>query len=469
MQKLAAKEQKAVNKNVKAQAGDTGMQDTDDSKTRGCGQYGGANCTVTGLVNTGAKMGDSIGSAMGSMAVNNAGQQSQQTLAAKGANATAVDFNQAQVDAAKSAQKAEESVMIVDSVAAALQSERLLAHMVGQGAVKNMGVMEKNNLSDELTATEADRATLANNVKISKANQQKFNQYTSMLQAKCSPTLATTANPNGYTDCLKKAKNDAAATVAKVASQNVNDNQASELAYQQAAMTSTMTALVDTAKNIATHAAAMKADSIIAGTTVPTGGGFLFNPSAPGTNPNDVAPAATPDTGAVVANTDNSAAPTNPNDAQFNPGGNPNDGNPAPTPGDLIPGALAGNQNPSTAGGGGVGGTTAAKDDTVAATGKKAADSVGTYTASDGSGSMFSKAGGSGSGPGVGMDMGFAELLKKMLPGGEDEKKAEPAALAFTDRSLASDQAAVIGRNKNIFEEIHKRYQKKNSEGAIVF
>jgi hypothetical protein len=71
----------------------------------------------------------------------------------------------------------------------------------------------------------------------------------------------------------------------------------------------------------------------------------------------------------------------------------------------------------------------------------------------------------------VGVDDSFANLLKKFLPGGEDEKaKAQdPAALAFNDRAPASDQAAVMGRNKNIFDAIHSRYVKKLTEGAVVF
>lgn len=65
--------------------------------------------------------------------------------------------------------------------------------------------------------------------------------------------------------------------------------------------------------------------------------------------------------------------------------------------------------------------------------------------------------------------MNFGDLLKKLLPG-DNEKKEERASLELdSDRSPASDKAAVIGRNKNIFQEISKRYQKKNNEGAVIF
>ena len=63
----------------------------------------------------------------------------------------------------------------------------------------------------------------------------------------------------------------------------------------------------------------------------------------------------------------------------------------------------------------------------------------------------------------------FADLLKKLLPGGDEAKKKDAGAdgIAMGDRAPASDQAAVIGRNKNIFDEIHKRYQLKAQQKAV--
>lgn len=127
---------------------------------------------------------------------------------------------------------------------------------------------------------------------------------------------------------------------------------------------------------------------------------------------------------------------------------------------------------PEGAGGGGgmgaAGGTSADKSAMEAGNqGPAAKTSAGTYAAVAGGGY---KAKNSGSGGKAGVDSGFADLLKKFLPGAEKEQaKNGPGELQFGDRSPASSQAAVIGRNKNIFEEIHKRYQKKSAEGAIMF
>jgi hypothetical protein len=97
--------------------------------------------------------------------------------------------------------------------------------------------------------------------------------------------------------------------------------------------------------------------------------------------------------------------------------------------------------------------------------GPAAVTKAGSYAAVAGGGGYKSRnAGGSGK---TGVDTGFADLLKKFLPGAETEKKKAPGELQFGDRSPASSQTAVIGRNKNIFEEISKRYQKKSAEGSV--
>ena len=154
---------------------------------------------------------------------------------------------------------------------------------------------------------------------------------------------------------------------------------------------------------------------------------------------------------------------------QFNPNDNtflPN----APQGEGLTPTAQ---QAPQAAGGsaGGVGGTSAAQDDGSPQAPPKTKDVVGSYASSDGA---VAPRGGasksSGGAEGVGIDQAFADLLKKLLPGDEEEKKdAGAEQVALGDRAPASDQAAVIGRNQNIFEVIHKRYLKKNQEGAILY
>lgn len=139
-----------------------------------------------------------------------------------------------------------------------------------------------------------------------------------------------------------------------------------------------------------------------------------------------------------------------------------------PAPGAFKEGPLAG-AGGGGQGAGGAGGTSASRGDgggEGAPTGAGKPQTGGQYASGDGA-TKFSRGGGSGAG--VGFSSGLSDLLKKMLPGG-DEKKGEKASLDLaSDRSPASDQAAVIGRNKNIFIEISKRYQKKNSEKAVYF
>jgi hypothetical protein len=148
---------------------------------------------------------------------------------------------------------------------------------------------------------------------------------------------------------------------------------------------------------------------------------------------------------------------------------NPNDPN-------LVPDGPAAapflNQAPDAGGGGGgggpgmAGGTSADKAAMEAgAQGPAAALKAGTYAAVAGGGGYKAKnSGGVGK---AGVDTAFSDLLKKFLPGAEPEKKKGPGELQFGDRSPASSQTAVIGRNKNIFEEISKRYQKKSAEGSV--
>ncbi len=153
----------------------------------------------------------------------------------------------------------------------------------------------------------------------------------------------------------------------------------------------------------------------------------------------------------------------NPNDPNFLPE--------APKGEGLAPTAP---QAPQAAGGsaGGVGGTSAAQDDGSPQAPAKTKDVVGNYASGESGGAPrgagAKSSGGSG---GVGIDQAFADLLKKLLPGEEEGEKKDAGAeqVALGDRAPASDQAAVIGRNQNIFEVIHKRYLKKNQEGAVLY
>jgi hypothetical protein len=151
-------------------------------------------------------------------------------------------------------------------------------------------------------------------------------------------------------------------------------------------------------------------------------------------------------------------APINPTDPNMIPGG------PAAAPFEY--------QDPTASGagaGGGpgmAGGTSADRSAMEAGSqGPAAVTKAGSYAAVAGGGGYKAKnAGGAGK---AGVDTAFADLLKKFLPGAEPEKKKSAGELQFGDRSPASSQTAVIGRNKNIFEEISKRYQKKSAEGSV--
>jgi len=174
----------------------------------------------------------------------------------------------------------------------------------------------------------------------------------------------------------------------------------------------------------------------------------------------------TPDTGSLVATT-TPDADLNGGNQEINPGAlNPDAGGPAPAA--FVAATPAADAGMGGAGApGSVSGTSAAKDDAAKADAMAGKPQAGGNYGNDGSGSKFSR---SAPSAGVGVDPNFADMLKKFLPGGDDDKKSDLAKnLSLGDRSPASDQAAVMGRNQNIFDEIHKRYQKKNTEGAVVF
>jgi hypothetical protein len=156
---------------------------------------------------------------------------------------------------------------------------------------------------------------------------------------------------------------------------------------------------------------------------------------------------------------------------QFNP--NPTNELPqGPSEERLAAGGAQGPQAGGGGGGGGLGGTSAAQEDGGPQAPAKTKDQVGSYASSDGAGGPRGAGGkAAGGAGGVGIDQSFADLLKKLLPGEDEGEKKDAGAeqVALGDRAPASDQAAVIGRNQNIFEVIHKRYLKKNQEGAVLY
>jgi hypothetical protein len=192
--------------------------------------------------------------------------------------------------------------------------------------------------------------------------------------------------------------------------------------------------------------------------------GFAMGGGIQQGGPND--PTLTPN---VIESAVTAEDPTKKEELAGNLNLNPNDPNLGPEGPPAAP-FVGANAEPGAGGGAGglgaAGGTSADKSAMEAGPqGPAAQTKAGSYAAVSGGGGYKSK--GSGAGAKTGVDSAFADLLKKFLPGEEKAQKKGPGELEFGDRSPASNQAAVIGRNKNIFEEIHKRYQKKSAEGAV--
>jgi|GEM_PF-3073867 len=253
---------------------------------------------------------------------------------------------------------------------------------------------------------------------------------------------------------------------------NTSNNQAGEVkAQQQAAVQQAALVALDTVR-IANYANQAKqarelAANLKAQGAAATGPQFTIGNNNPMANPTpDQAALTTP--GAVVASDDTTSPDLPTSGDAFNPDlpAGPMAGQ-SPSQGGM--GAPATPQGDSGSGLASAGGTSAANDEKKADTAALSKNAEGTYSPSDDAGSKFSRAGGMGGGSGVGVDNSFADLLKKFLPGGDDEKKGQDNLSFGSDRSPASDQAAVLGRNQNIFEAIHKRYEKKQAEGAIIF
>ncbi len=434
------------------------MMDSGHSKARGCGQYGGASCQATDAFNSMSQTAETLGNNLGANSVTNTSNQQQMALQQKGMNATAADINKAQVQAAKTAAKAQGTMVDADTMVAAVQAYRLTQHLTSVKTVATTEKIQQANVDN--TIKSSDQLGLA----LSTSAQQKYtaqlSQTDSMVRTQCQNCSEAVIQQQ----IQKNMQNSVGAQLKG----NIAENAASEKGMQKQQAWTTAQSLASTMSSLMNHKMQQKAANTVAGITTPAmQNGLLFNPGANPGGPSDpTAPTETPTLGAVTSNNDGSGPGLDGSAPQFNPGddSNPNDG---PSPGAQLAG------NTSGAGGagpgmGGSGGTTAAKDDSAASTAQKATknEAGGSYAATDsGPGATFSRK--DSGGAGVGMDNGFADLLKKFLPGEEDAKKNDVAAAS--DRSPASDNAAVMGRNKNIFEEVHKRYDKKNREGAVVF
>lgn len=428
----ARQDERQAKKDVKAarnvSANDVGaIQEDNDANNKDCGIYGGASCKTTQAINMGAMLTEQAGTIAGALHVSNAGTKANDKVMNMGMNATTSDYADAQIAAAKAAKRTEATMMTTDATIGAMQVYRMAKHGASSGKIAATAGAARFQLQQELAACGTDTACAA--------------------------------------DVQRRQK-------------NVSNNQGIESKRQKEMNEAQMMAVMMTAGNVAKHAQGMMAANAAMKTleaqkqNVTDAPQFRFDPG--GVVQNNYDPTLQDpqvETGAIV---DQETF-----DDQFAGGEDPgiNPGFDGGLPGGPAPGGFDKDNNygkgPGSGSSGGVGsaaGTSAAKDTMGAeGSGPSGKASGGAYAeGGSGSGGKFGRNGAGGAG--VGVDSAFADLLKKFLPG-DDEKKDSLAELNMgdEDRSPASDKAAVIGRNKNIFEEVHKRYQKKGAEGAVVF
>ena len=384
----------------------------------GSGEFGGANCNTTDAINMGVSQANKFIQTVGTAAVSNKSTSVQSDLAAKGASATNSEYLKGQADTADAAKKANNLAGTAQMMNAAVQGWRANEHRrsASSGIQDSADKMKDHKCSDQSMTADAIIA--------------------------CETAIQDKA------DIEIKAQKDKAVESAALAALTIEQGAAS---LEQANMAGKMAdSLRQTAGNMGQGTVQFQLNA-------PTGG-ILDEGLA-------ITAGTAPDAGGVVG--DGAGAALDGGLKDFNPNAN-NNGVLGPTPGaftDAKGSEGAGGAGPGL---GGAGGTSASKDTgdgkQEATAGKS--QTGGQFAAGEGGSAKFGRSGGSGSG--VGFDTNFGDLLKKLLPG-DDKKDAHASLDLNSDRSPASDQAAVMGRNKNIFFEISKRYQKKNNEGSVIF
>jgi hypothetical protein len=427
--------------------------DTDKSKKYGC-KYGGASAANTQNVNNLSNVASTAMDKVGQMSQANANANATNSVLAKGVTATNTDYSTAQAG--------------VESHAAALETTDAMV-MTGITGTQLMRA-KAHEASIKIVLTKAQKATSDYNTKLGDA--QKEMKASTPTTAGMTKGPMVTAYMSAYGDiptsttpaCSPTAQTPAGqpAGVCKTIWTNANAEMAKQ---KELAQGEALTAAGSGFKAMtALEQASM--DRAAAAATTASASGFAYNPgTGSGYSGDGTTTAPTPDPGENLGSADNSGgnlASAN----QINPNPNGGLGGVAPTgaftPGTGAPAPAAGAGNLGTASG-----TSAAKDDSANKDNTPPSKTaVGSYSAGD-TPAGYSRNNGN-NGPSVGLDSSFADMMKKFLPGGEDEKKPDGSA-NFNDRTPASDAATVIARNKNIFEEVHKRYEKKNTEGAIVF
>ncbi len=396
------------------------------------GHYQGADVQLTEKLNKGAEMASGLTDKLGSAATQMSSEDQSKALAEKGATAT----NQDVIDAHQ---------RVADTAKAKLKEAGILNMALGLYQVFR-GEEHRESI------TRVDKRAL---------------DATKQIETEVSKLEESKLGCNGSAPCIQGYNAQIAAI--KSESNYVTENKDGETKAQTGAvMQQGMVGGLSIVKGMGNFKDANAIDVHLG----QAGAGKQFNMANnqgfQGAGPTDPTLAPTVQQSEIVQN-DPAAKPELGGREQFNP----NDPSSAPQG----PVATAWQDGPAqvgqSGGGGGVGGvgsTSAASSDTPPNAQAGAQPKAGSYASSGSGGGSYKGKSSGGSGAKVGVDSGFADLLKKFLPGGEaDKKKNVNAAVNFADRSPASDQAAVISRNKNIFDEIHKRYEKKNNEGAIVF
>ena len=411
------------------------------------GHYQGASVKTTENINKGATLMSQVTDKMGENAVKQSSDDAAKALAEKGATAT----DQSVIDAHNSVKDKAvaklNSAGILNMALGAYQALRGYEHFNSIAKVEGVGTNANGQWTTEKVTAETALTT-------AKAK----------LEACVAPACTTQAAFQKEVDSAQTRLNTANDNLTNITTNQSGETEAQGAAAGQQGMVAAASILkganmLNDAKNLEVHLGQ-------------AGAGKQFNMANnqgfQGAGPTDPTLAPIVQQSEIVQN-DPAAKPELGGREQFNP----NDPSSAPQG----PVATAWQDGPAqvgqSGGGGGVGGvgsTSAASSDTPPNAQAGAQPKAGSYASSGSGGGSYKGKSSGGSGAKVGVDSGFADLLKKFLPGGEaDKKKNVNAAVNFADRSPASDQAAVISRNKNIFDEIHKRYEKKNNEGAIVF
>ncbi len=415
------------------------MADDDENSNYG-GKYGGASKVVTETLNSVVAQGTQMADAHVAQKVTRVSDQTLVEVQKLGSEAKTDDINAAKKKVFDQAAKEAKTVAGVTFGGAALQGMRAIQHFAS--------------------------------VKKVQAAKMFANHEVSVLKAKvlaeCKP-----GDPNADVENCKKM----AADIEKK-EKNIKLNSAGEMRAQSETALKTLIEAGQTslkAKQMLMAAGQFSAEGART-TATPTNNPDLVWGGGPDYQPSEGGPAmGDPDAPSAIEDVTEQASTAG--DAFGTPnydGGNEFGPTDSFAPGAFVAGDAngPGGSGPGAGGLGAAGGTSAAKDDSQkenAGPGAKK-ESGGVYARGEGAGGPR-RGGGSGGGGGVGMDMNFADLLAKLLPNSDEAKKEELAAAdeGAADRMPASDGAAVLGRNANIFEAIHKRYIKKSNESAIVF